>query len=157
MSFILSSTVYNTFNKSIFDKTEPITIINGEDISFDFSSELETGLMKVTIICNEDRNIVQKPFIPANAAIVVNENEWCKFSQNFSFSKEESNGTITIKLEYEKADTLSKTFDYNVYYKSLEELNVNFELIGANLTNNNKVSYLIKNKTTDTLIIVKTK
>lgn len=185
MSYFYKNKVYNYYqviDQSIgSDKItkDVIEIINNEKILFDFSnlvvhsksagvlnfSDVET--IKIYVDWGDgfvDR--ISKPLISNKSTIgVYRPNQWKVIEHLFNVQKRyeyvtddvDSLHKITITAYNSFNDKFVITIPYKMVYKTLYDLGSEISLFSSNTTNNNKVSYTLKQASTDSMIVVMTK
>lgn len=185
MSYFYKNKVYNYYQ--VTDQStgsasivkDVIEIINNEKILFDFSnlivhatsvgvlnfSDVET--IKIRIDWG-DGNIdrLSKPLISNKSSIgVYRPNQWKVIEHLFNVQKRyeyktndaDSLHKIVITAYNSFNDKLTITIPYKMVYKTLYDLGSEMSLFSSNTTNNNRVSYTLKQMSTDSMFVVMSK
>lgn len=153
-----------------------IEVINNEKITFDFTSlavhTKNAGILNFdnveTIKIHIDwgdgtSDRLSKPLISNKSSIgVYRPNQWKVIDHFFNVTKRYEYKTnsseflhkITITAYNSFNDKLVITIPYKMVYKTLYDLGSELSLFSSNTTNTNKVSYTLKQKSSDSMIVV---
>lgn len=182
MSYYYNKKIYDTYKISeLFNTNTTLTkdvieICNNEDFIIDltqctFKSNMN-GVENVElnkVIINWGDGEVTKLIRPINHSVStisnVKENSWKKTSHKFNVDKRNvyltDNVTfldkIKIKLYSTFNDVVTILIPYKIVYKSLYDLGTNFELLQANVANNNLTQFVLKEGVNDSITIVSAK
>ena len=176
MSYFLNKEVFSELDFSKYfgkDTTNDleIKIINNEKILFDFNKfemgcsvqGIKTEINKIIIDWGDgtyDR--LQKPFPKLKTTLgALEEDKWKQIEHLFNVEKRfvYVGGNHTIKITCYNTFGDKKTYKilYKVVYKSVYDIGSDFTIMSANLTNDNLVSYTIRQQASDSVIVVSTK
>lgn len=185
MSYFYNNKVYNLYQVSDNSygsdtiEKDVIEIINNEKIIFDFTSlvvhaenagilnfdDVET--IKIHIDWGDgDIDRISKPLISDKSSIgIYRPNQWkiiehlFNVSKRYKYETEDSNyfHKIIITAYNSFNDKLVIKIPYKVVYKTLYDLGSELSLFSSNTTNTNKVSYTLKQKSSDSMVVVMTK
>lgn len=153
-----------------------IEVINNESITFDFTNlavhTKNAGILNFdnveTIKIHIDwgdgtSDRLSKPLISNKSSIgVYRPNQWKVIDHLFNVNKKYEYKTesseflhkITITVYNSFNDKLVITIPYKMVYKTLYDLGSELSLFSSNTTNTNKVSYTLKQKSSDSMVVV---
>lgn len=157
----------------------PIEIINNEKITFDFTGLVvhaaTAGILnfdnvetiKIHIDWGDGTNDrLSKPLISDKSSIgVYRPNQWKVTEHVFNVTKRYEYKTNDTKFLHKIIVTAYNSFNdkftiiipYKMVYKTLYDLGSEFTMFSSNTTNTNKVSYTLKQKSNDSMIVVMSK
>lgn len=93
-------------------------------------------------------------FIVKNSSINVKHDPWYVVSHTYSLYTQQTNLNITIYVYNSLNDCLIITIPVVMQFQSLLESGAKLNLVSANITNDNRVSYVINNSTEDSNFVV---
>lgn len=130
-----------------------IKIENNTEISFNLTNfngiEHKEHIHKIEIDFGDESNlIISKP-------IKSKDENWMIFSHYFSFKEGKSNGTIKINIYNLYGESAVKEIKFSLKELSLQEQDIEFSLVSANLRNDKKISYIFNNTNKNQLILAK--
>lgn len=152
-----------------------IEIVNNEEIRFDFSelkviapntilnsSDVET--VKISIDWGDGKSeMLSMPLVSNKSSIGTNKtNQWRITSHLFNVTKRYEYNTDDVNFLHQITITVYNSFNdklivhipYKMVYKTLYDLGSEISLFSSNTTNKNTVSYTLKQKSTDSMIVV---
>ena len=182
MSYFYNDKVYdyyeitdNTIGSSVIDK-DTIEIINNEKIIFDFSSLFVQSRNQNVVNFDNVETIkihvdwgdgtfdrLSKPLISNKSTIgTYRPNQWKVIEHLFNVQKRFEYQTDNVQFLHKISITAFNSFNdkitinipYKVVYKTLYDLGSELSLYSSNTTNTNKVSYTLKQKSSESLIVV---
>lgn len=130
-----------------------IEIVNNEEISFnlkDFKQiEHDEYIHKIVIEYGDGiREVINKP-------IQNNEENWKKFTHYFAFKDDIEQGNIEIRVYNLYGEVRTILIKFKLKQLTLQEHDIEFRLISANLCNDKKISYVFNNINKNQLILAK--
>lgn len=156
----------NSFNEN----EDYITIENNSSMTFDISNLEDDGfkVMKAAISFGDGIRKVYSAPIKRNVSSLINtqQTEWRVITHNFSFSKRyeyaddiqvKNLPKIEILLFYPTGKIESVNIPFRVSYKSLLEMNSQYDVLSANLTNQNTNSFVLQKVSDESKLIVSSK
>lgn len=152
-------------NFSIGTTTRPtIDIINGEAFSVDVSGvQVVNGsqrmqTVKISVqLGNQEPIIVAAPIekpINPNIKFLEEQDEFRIVELKGFFKEGETSGTLVIKVFDPSGNAAVINVPYNVMFLSISDYGSDFDLVQANITNTNDVSYVLRQRETDSVLFV---
>ena len=130
-----------------------IEIVNNEKISFDLKGFIDIPhrnyIHKMIIDFGDGSNdILIKP-------MKSEDESWMSFSHYFKFKEGVNEGNIEIKVYNLYGESATVIIPFYVKRQSLQEQNIEFRLVSANLCNDKKISYIFNIPQRNQLILAK--
>lgn len=139
-------------NDSIFLKLEGLTVASDD--------ELLVNSQNISILCiiidwgdGKKDTLSPENFKVTGPAVAYYES-WMNKSHEYHFHNGIDKTDLIITIYNTKNEKTVITIPIRIKIKSLAETRAKFELISANITNDNKVSYIINDATTKQMIIL---
>lgn len=141
-------------NDSIYLKLEGISLPN-KNID-NLTNEESVSLLRVDIEWGDGETTTLTPvnFVQNQETTGSIIDSWLNNSHTYHFYEEVDKTKLKIKLYNTLNDSVTITVDINVRYKSISEAGVRYELVSANITNDNRVSYIINEGSTKQMIVL---
>lgn len=148
-----------TFQETVLS---PHTFINNSLVTFDlsgisFADESNHILKIVFSLYPGNKRVLTKPIQTRRPSIGVKNSAWNIFSEIVAFPEEYMNGEIVITVYDYSSNFATIKIPYSVFLQSISEIGGEFDLISASLRNDSLVSYVARQKSTDTLIVFQEK
>ena len=113
--------------------------------------------LKVVIDWGDGNSDSVSPYFHvSDSTINVKYKEWSSVSHTYSLYTEQPSLTLTIYVYNSLNDCAILTVPITMQYQSLLESGAKFHLVSANITNDNKVSYVFNNSTEKSNFVVST-
>lgn len=123
--------------------------------SFEISNPDAVSIIKIVIEWGDNNKSVLAPVVfTKQSTIGTVANDWKKISHEYHFKEQIESTELTITVYNTLNDCLIIRIPIDIQYKSILEYNKLFELISANITNDNKVSYVINDAQENQMIVV---
>lgn len=123
--------------------------------SFDITNPEAISLIKIVIDWGDGNKTSLSPAVfTKQSTIGTSPDDWRKTSHTYHFKQEIDSTELVIKVYNTLNDLLVIIIPVDVQYKSILEYGTSFELISANITNENKVSYVINDAKEAQMIVV---
>ena len=130
-----------------------IEIVNNEEISFnlkDFKDiEHSDSIHKIEVDFGDGSNFT------LNKPIKSEDENWMNVSHRFAFKEDINNGIIKIHFYNLYGESIAKEINFKLKQLSLQEQEIEFRLVSANLRNDKKISYVFNNINKNQLILAK--
>lgn len=174
MSYFLNDKIYSQLKfKDLLNDNDilEIEVVNNETISFDFrgvqlpcdQQDVVTEIIKIVIHWGDGKiDKLTRPFAKQKTSIVIREDQEWKIVQHlFNVDKKYfyTNDKHKITIDFYNTFGECKTYViyYKMFYKSIYDIGSDFSLLSANLTNDNNVSYTLRQDNTDSVIVTSNK
>ena len=174
MSYFLNDKIYSQLKfKDLLNDNDilEIEVVNNETISFDFrgvqlpcdQQDIVTEIIKIVIDWGDGKiDKLTRPFAKQKTSIVIREDQEWKIVQHlFNVDKKYfyTNDKHKITIDFYNTFGECKTYViyYKMFYKSIYDIGSDFSLLSANLTNDNNVSYTLRQDNTDSVIVTSNK
>lgn len=140
--------IYN--NDTIILDLQKLSVIG----SFEVVNPDAISLIKIVVDWGDGNKTSASPAVFAKQSTIgTKSNDWRLVSHTYHLKEEIDSTEIIITVYNTLNDCLTIKIPVQIQYKSILEYGTSFELISANLTNDNKVSYVI-NDTKEAQMIV---
>ena len=141
---------------------EPHTFINNSLITFDLSEisfiDKSKQILKIAFsLYPGDKRVLTKPIQTKRPSIGTKKTSWCIFSETVCFPEEYMEGEIVITVYDYSSNFATIKIPYSVFKQSISEIGGEFDLVSASLRNDSLVSYVARQRSTDTLIVFQEK
>lgn len=157
-------TTFKTSGKFDFRETilDPFVFINNSKVTFDLSgisfNDESKNILKIAFsLYPNKKRILTKPIQTKTPSVGIKNSYWNIFTETVSFPEEFLTGEIIITVYDYSSDFATIKIPYSVYLQSISEIGGEFDLVSANLRNDSLVSYVARQKSTDTLIVFQEK
>lgn len=174
MSYFLNDKIYSHLKiKDLLNDNDilEIKVVNNEAISFDFrgvqlpceQQGIVTEIIKIVIDWGDGKiDKLTRPFAKQKTSIEIREDQEWKIVQHlFNVDKKYfyTNDKHKITIDFYNTFGECKTYViyYKMFYKSIYDIGSDFSLLSANLTNDNNVSYTLRQDNTDSVIVTSNK
>lgn len=174
MSYFLNDKIYSQLKfKDLLNDNDilEIEVVNNETISFDFrgvqlpcnQQDIVTEIIKIVIDWGDGKiDKLTRPFAKQKTSIEIREDQEWKIVQHlFNVDKKYfyTNDKHKITIDFYNTFGECKTYViyYKMFYKSIYDIGSDFSLLSANLTNDNNVSYTLRQDNTDSVIVTSNK
>lgn len=142
----------------IFNNSEITLKLDGVTVapSVDITNKDTVGLLRIDIDWGDGQKdtITPKNYQSTAADYETEMSEWFTKRHAYHFYEEVKKTYLVITIYNTLNDKAVITQPITLKYKSISEDNVRYELISANITNDNTVSYVINDATTKQMIVV---
>lgn len=143
-------------NDSIYLKLEGIEVPVPEEIREVFTNPEAVSLIRVIIEWGdgEKTSLTPENYERSTSAIGTQYDSWLNNKHTYHFHEKVDKVNLKITLYNSINHKVVIDVPIKVRYKSLSELNVRYELVSANITNSNTVSYVINDASTKQMMVV---
>lgn len=144
----------------IFNNTEIILKLDGisvkSSITEKFTNPESVSLLRIDIEWGDGvkETITPKNYQSTSFEYEVEMSNWYTKRHTYHFYEEVAKTDLYITVYNTLNDKVVIKQPINLKYKSISEENVRYELISANITNDNTVSYVINDANTKQMIVV---
>lgn len=169
MSFYLNGVSQDTLKISGQYKTgthllSTIAIVNSEHFAVDLTELVVVNngqkleIIKAIVQFGNREPIISSPVIEIkdefNTLAGKDEVDFRLFDVNVMFQEGEQKGTLTITVYDSSGSTVEFLVPYTAVLKSISDYGSEFDIVNANITNDDIVSYVLAQRSTDTVMFV---
>lgn len=130
------------------DLTELVVVNNGQKLE----------IIKAIVQFGNREPIISSPIIEIkdefNTLAGKDEVDFRLFDVNVMFQEGEQKGTLTISVYDSSGDAVVFLVPYTAILKSISDYGSEFDIVNANITNDDIVSYVLAQRSTDTVMFV---
>lgn len=147
------------FTETTLDK---FVFVNNSTIKFDLSGisfqDATKEILKISVsLYPGNKRVLTRPIQTKRSYIKVRNEAWNIFTENVSVPEEYQTGEIIITVYDYSSNYATIKVPYSLFLQSIAEIGGEFDLVSANLRNDALVSYVVRQKSTDTLIVFQEK
>lgn len=140
-----------------------IDVINSEPFSVDLDELVienngqKLEIIKVSVQIDDKEVVTSTPSIDLRASSIqtTTSDSFKTVTINASFNEDESSGTLTVIAYDASGSSVVFKIPYNVLFKSISEYGSEFDLLQANITNSDAVSYVLSHRKENAVLFVR--